>query len=176
MSWLTAKDRAENDAIDAVDFDNLDIEKIASAAKNPNIANEIMSQMKKAEGNVQIELLNDLGTIVVRGRKGDVERVMEVIKAVEEANANPLIRGKVIQINSEKGSILLDIGTDQGLQLKVPLDVFRNGKPIGRIQVRSVARTDSIARILTTQSDNEVAVGDEVRVIDRRAESKPAQP
>jgi hypothetical protein len=62
------------------------------------------------------------------------------------------------------------------LRLRVPVDVFRNGKPIGRMEVISVAPKDSIARVLTTKSDNEVAVGDEVRASSPQDDGKPAQP
>jgi hypothetical protein len=171
LSWLTAEDRAENDALDVAD--DATVANLSLFADN--VPDMIMEKVNPAKGPVQIEYIKELGTIMLRGGKQDVENVMEVLKEIE-LTSDPIIRGKVIKINNEKGSILLDIGTDQGLRLRVPVDVFRNGKPIGRMEVISVAPKDSIARVLTTKSDNEVAVGDEVRASSRQDDGKAAQP
>jgi hypothetical protein len=170
LSWLTAGDREENDALDVADDAT-----VADSLFANDVSKKIMEKVNPTTDAVQIEYIKELGTFILRGRKKDVEHVREGIEEIELTSA-PIIRGKVIKINSEKGSVLLNIGTDQGLNVRVPVDVFRNGKPIGRMEVITVAPKDSIARVLTTKSDNEVAVGDEVRASSRQDESKIAQP
>lgn len=161
LSWLTAADRAENEALAATEsVEAARGEFMFKNKQGSKTEKSFLDGLKETEQDVQIQWVPELGTVVIRGTKDDVGKVVDLIETIDEEEEK--IHGRVLKLNEEKGTILLNLGTEQGLKPKVPVEVYREGEKIAHVEIVSVAPKDSIARILDTRVDIVVAVGDEV--------------
>lgn len=167
LSWLSEADRAENEALMIADRAAQTPDKISNEEKGPQLALAGSS----GDNEARVEAIPELDTIIIRGRKEVVDNVVELLDSAKTAPREEPIQGEVLRLNDQTKTILLSLGTSDGLTSKALVDAFRDGKQIGRLEVISVAPKNSISRVLTIKGDAEIAVGDEVRVVDRRSEN-----
>lgn len=80
---------------------------------------------------------------------------------VEELSITPVnLRGKVAEIRPNWGFVVLDLGKNQRIQTNTNFLVYRDTKIIGKVQVRTVGQTTSIAEVLPEFQRADLHVGD----------------
>jgi DNA repair exonuclease SbcCD ATPase subunit len=80
---------------------------------------------------------------------------------VEELTTTPLnLRGRVAAVQDSWGFCVLDIGRDQRVQTNANFLVYRDTKLIGKLQIRTVGETTSIAEVLPEFQRGTLRVGD----------------
>jgi hypothetical protein len=74
----------------------------------------------------------------------------------------PPLRGKVLAVDPKYEFVVLDLGSDQGLQRNGMMIVSRQGKLVGKVKVTSLEAKRSIANVIPAWSQGEVMEGDDV--------------
>lgn len=74
----------------------------------------------------------------------------------------PGLKGKVVAVDPKYDFVVLNIGEDHGVLPKAIMMVARDGRLIGKVQIVSVANTQSVANIMPAWRRGDVMEGDEV--------------
>lgn len=152
-----------------------DTVKVPSAA---SLEAGLASSGNTTDGPVQIEAL-DGGIVILRGKKEDVESVMNVIETVEQAGAGrgiSMVRGVVTNFDAEKKLVTVSIGNDDGIKKGDVLGVWRDGKPIGRLSIVSIQPDSSLGKVLQEVKERKISRGDDVGVMFQAKEVLPGVP
>jgi len=72
------------------------------------------------------------------------------------------LKGKVVAVDPKYDFVVLNIGEDHGVLPKGIMMIARDGRLIGKVQIVSVANTQSIANIMPAWRRGDVMEGDEV--------------
>jgi len=72
------------------------------------------------------------------------------------------LKGKVVAVDPKYDFVVLNIGEDHGVLPKGIMMVARDGQLIGKVQIVSVANTQSVANIMPAWRRGDVMEGDEV--------------
>jgi hypothetical protein len=80
---------------------------------------------------------------------------------VEELSVTPVnLRGTVAEIRPNWGFVVLDLGKNQRVQTNTAFLVYRDAKLVGKVQVRTVGQSTSIAEVLPEFQRADFRVGD----------------
>jgi hypothetical protein len=80
---------------------------------------------------------------------------------VEELSITPVnLRGTIAEVRDNWGFVVLDLGKNQRVQTNTNFLVYRDTKLIGKVQVRSVGQTTSVAEVLPEFQRAALRVGD----------------
>lgn len=84
--------------------------------------------------------------------------------AVRFALGRGLKDGQILDINSELGSVIINLGQKHEVKVGMPFRVFRESLLVGRIKVLQVREHVSAALIERVEKGNELKIGDRVSV------------
>lgn len=79
------------------------------------------------------------------------------------ATARRLDDGRVVSIDSEIGLVVVNVGRQSGVRVGMPLNVSREGKPVGTALVVDVRDSIAGALLQDVVTDQEVKVGDRIK-------------
>jgi len=74
----------------------------------------------------------------------------------------PPVDGIVTAVRAKANLVEISLGSDDGLKKKHTLDVFRNNKYLGKVQILRTAADKSVARILKSSVRGKIQKGDRV--------------
>lgn len=92
-----------------------------------------------------------------------VLRAHNLTETTPVANVPPPMDGRVKQVDGENRYVVLTLGSDDGLRREHTLDVFRQGRYLGRVQVTKTNSYEAVARVLDGYRKGAIRVGDGVR-------------
>lgn len=105
------------------------------------------------------------------GRRSAYEEVLRTTReylegrgAVQFVVGRDLKDGQILDINSELGSVIINLGQKHEVKVGMPFRVFRNSLLVGRIKVLQVREHVSAALIERVEKGNELKTGDRVSV------------
>jgi len=142
-----------------------------------DLAEQVRQQQVKVDSQVakSAELSADLAQTqaqltMAEERKAQLERQMVNVRRLLEQNGLavdslprdqvPKLEGDVVAVAA--GSIQVSLGSDDGLQVGHPLEIYRDGEYIGRAVVRSVTPDHAIAEMIKEYARGIVQRGDKV--------------
>lgn len=80
---------------------------------------------------------------------------------VEELSTTPVnLRGKVAEVRDNWGFVVLDLGKNNRVQTNTNFLVYRDTKMVGKVQVRTVGQSTSVAEVLPEFQRSAPRVGD----------------
>ncbi|MCM8812035.1 MAG: hypothetical protein NC910_03180 [Candidatus Omnitrophica bacterium] len=85
--------------------------------------------------------------------------------AVSAAPSSADMEGKVLVVNREFNFVVVNLGSNDGIEVGTRMNVFRSGKQIGAAQVERLYENMSAATILVEEQKTQLKEGDTVRVV-----------
>ena len=107
----------------------------------------------------------------VANLKQDLEMALERIKRFNyTTQGNPVelprievkagLRGEVINVNLDKGFVVIDLGKRDGVKVGMKFNVYRGGKLIGKLEIIDVREVTSAAKILVGLPESKISEKD----------------
>ncbi len=108
----------------------------------------------------------------LRRVEGELETARNRLRELEgEPEANEfvtrtlnVVRGKISDVDAQRGFVILDLGSDHDVRQGDELMVHRDGAYIGRVRVSRSQPTESIAQVLSGAAEINIRRGDDVRI------------
>ena len=122
----------------------------ADVAELPQVKEQLLVTSAKLDKNEKILRQRESELAVLRG---------EDIPAPELPTG---LKGRITSVDPKYDFVVLDIGSEQGVEERGELLISRKGKLIGKVRVRSVEATRSVANVLKDWKQGEPFEGDEV--------------
>ncbi len=92
----------------------------------------------------------------------DIGNDVEVVRLLDT------IRGTISDIETARGFVVIDLGTDNNIRPGDELLVHRAGNYVARVRVSRAEETESVAQVLPSATELTVRRGDEVRITKAR--------
>lgn len=90
--------------------------------------------------------------------KRDVELEKIVVTSLSEAE------GKILGVDTDKGVVVINLGSRDNVRLNDRFRVYREGAPIGSVELIQIQNQLSAASILSQKEDIKIAVNDSVKL------------
>lgn len=126
------------------------LEKIGELGKINQVLQETIDKFSGAKEGKSLET-QEMETIAL-------ERI--VISPEEEA---PFLSGKILDVNSRYGFVIIDLGEKEGMKPGLELPIFHREKEIGKVKVKEVYEHMSLANIVEEKTASGIRKADEAR-------------
>lgn len=160
--------KAKEEAIAKLNEKTKEIENLKtnfdSAQKGQLSLQEEYDRIDKEYTTIQEELKSvkaENDNLIIQLQQLETKKEVELDKIVVKPGAEA--EGKVLVVNKEFNFIVVAAGNNKGVTPGATLNVFRNGKLIGKAQVEKVYETMSAANIMP--DGNEIKEGDIAKVM-----------